>query len=62
MGRAGFMFGMQCPENGNTAYLRTSAVHEFLGDNAVTGGNGTVYEIDGKDHVGLNTVLAPTSI
>lgn len=49
MGRAGFMFGMQCPENGNTAYLRVSAVHEFLGDNAVTGGNGTVYEIDGKD-------------
>jgi len=49
MGRAGFMFGMQCPENGNTAYLRISAVHEFLGDNAVTGGNGTVYEIDGKD-------------
>lgn len=26
-----------------------SAVHEFLGDNAVTGGNGTVYEVDGKD-------------
>ena len=49
MGRAGFMFGMQCPENGNTAYLRVSAVHEFLGDNAVTGGNGTIYEIDGKD-------------
>lgn len=49
MGRAGFAFGMRCPENGNTAYLRVSAVHEFLGDNAVTGGNGKVYEIDGKD-------------
>lgn len=49
MGRAGFAFGLQCPENGNTAYLRVSAVHEFLGDNAVTGGNGKVYEIDGKD-------------
>ena len=49
MGRAGFAFGLQCPENGNTAYLRVSAVHEFLGDAAVTGGNGTVYEIDGKD-------------
>lgn len=49
VGRAGFAFGMRCPENGNTAYLRVSAVHEFLGDNAVTGGNGKVYEIDGKD-------------
>ena len=49
MGRAGFALGLQCPENGNTAYLRMSAVHEFLGDNAVTGGNGTVYEVDGKD-------------
>lgn len=49
MGRAGFMFGVLCPDNGNMAYLRVSAVHEFLGDNAVTGGNGTVYEIDGKD-------------
>ena len=49
MGRAGFALGLQCPENGNTAYLRVSAVHEFLGDNAVTGGNGKVYEVDGKD-------------
>lgn len=49
MGRAGFALGLQCPENGNTAYLRVSAVHEFLGDAAVTGGNGAVYEIDGKD-------------
>ena len=49
MGRAGFALGLQCPENGNTAYLRMSAVHEFLGDSAVTGGNGTVYELDGKD-------------
>lgn len=49
MGRAGFALGLQCPENGNTAYLRVSAVHEFLGDTAVTGGNGAVYEIDGKD-------------
>ena len=49
MGRAGFALGFQCPENGNTAYLRVSAVHEFLGDAAVTGGNGAVYEIDGKD-------------
>lgn len=47
--RAGFALGLQCPENGNTVYLRMSAVHEFLGDNAVTGGNGTVYEVDGKD-------------
>ena len=49
MGRAGFAFGMSCPENGNTAYLHVSAVHEFLGDNAVIGGNGKVYDIDGKD-------------
>lgn len=49
MGRAGFALGLQCPENGNTAYLRVSAVHEFLGDAAVTGGNGAIYEIDGKD-------------
>lgn len=49
MGRAGFAFGMRCPENGSTAYLRVSAVHEFLGDNAVIGGNGKVYDIDGKD-------------
>lgn len=49
MGRAGFAFGMRCPENENTAYLRVSAVHEFLGDNAVIGGNGKVYDIDGKD-------------
>ena len=49
MGHAGFAFGMRCPENGSTAYLRVSAVHEFLGDNAVIGGNGKVYDIDGKD-------------
>ncbi len=49
MGRAGFALGLQCPENGNTAYLRVSAVHEFLGDYSVQGGNGSVYEIDGKD-------------
>lgn len=49
MGRAGVALGLQCPENGNTAYVRVSTVHEFLGDNAVTGGNGTIYELDGKD-------------
>lgn len=49
MGRAGFALGLQCPENGSTAYLHVSAVHEFLGDHAVTGGDGTVVEFDGKD-------------
>jgi len=49
MGRAGFALGFQCPETGNSAYVRVSAVHEFMGDAGVTGGNGTVYEIDGKD-------------
>ena len=49
MGRAGFALGFLCPETGNSAYVRVSAVHEFMGDAGVTGGNGTVYEIDGKD-------------
>lgn len=49
MGRAGFALGLQCPENGNSAYVRLSAVHEFLGDKAVTGGNDIVYKVDGKD-------------
>lgn len=49
MGRASFALGFLCPETGNSAYVRVSAVHEFMGDAGVTGGNGTVYEIDGKD-------------
>lgn len=49
IGRAGFALGFQCPETGNSAYVRVSAVHEFMGDAGVTGGNGAVYEIDGKD-------------
>lgn len=49
LGRAGVAFGMKCPDNKGNVYARVSAVHEFLGDAAVTGGNGTVYKLDGKD-------------
>lgn len=49
MGRAGFAAGFKCPQDKGDVYVRVSAVHEFLGDAAVTGGNGTVHEIDGKD-------------
>ena len=49
LGRAGLAFGMKCPNNKGNVYAKVSAVHEFLGDTAVTGGNGTVYSLDGKD-------------
>lgn len=49
LGRAGVAFGVKCPDNKGNVYARVSAVHEFLGDAAVTGGNGTVYKLDGKD-------------
>lgn len=49
MGRAGFAAGFKCPQDKGDVYVRVSAVHEFLGDAAVTGGNGTIHEIDGKD-------------
>ena len=49
LGRAGVAFGMKCPNNKGNVYARVSAVHEFLGDKAVTGGNGTAYKLDGKD-------------
>ena len=49
LGRAGVAFGMQCPNNKGNVYAHVSAVHEFLGDKAVTGGDGTVYSLDGKD-------------
>ena len=49
LGRAGVAFGMKCPNNKGNVYARVSAVHEFLGDKAVTGGNGTIYKLDGKD-------------
>ena len=49
MGRVGFAAGFKCPNNFGDVYVRASAVHEFLGDAAVTGANGTIHEVDGKD-------------
>ena len=49
LGRAGVAFGMKCPNNKGNVYARVSAVREFLGDKAVTGGNSTAYKLDGKD-------------
>ena len=49
MGRIGFAAGFKCPSNFGDVYVRASAVHEFLGDSAVTGGNGTIHEVDGED-------------
>lgn len=49
MGRAGFAAGFKCPADKGDVYVRMSAVHEFLGDAAITGGNGKVFEVDGKD-------------
>ena len=49
MGRVGFAAGFKCPNNFGDVYVRASAVHEFLGDSAVTGGNGTIHEVDGDD-------------
>lgn len=66
LGRAGVAFGMQCPNNKGNVYARVSAVHEFLGDTAVTGGNGSVYSLDGKDTwveygLGANFNLTPST-
>ena len=49
LARAGAAFGLQCPNHMGNVYARISAVHEFLGDASVTGANGAVYELDGKD-------------
>ena len=49
MGRVGFAAGFKCPSNFGDVYVRASAVHEFLGDASVTGANGTIHEVDGKD-------------
>lgn len=49
IGRAGFAAGLKCPNNKGDIYLHASAVHEFAGDAEITGGNGSVYKIDGDD-------------
>lgn len=49
MGRVGFAAGFKCPNNFGDVYVRASAVHEFLGDSAVTGKNGNTLETNGED-------------
>ena len=66
IGRAGMAFGMKCPNNKGNVYARVSAVHEFLGDLRVTGGNGAILETDGKDTwvqygLGVNFNLTPAT-
>ena len=66
LGRAGMAFGMKCPNNMGSVYARVSAVHEFLGDLKVTGGNGAILEKDGKDTwveygLGVNFNLTPAT-
>ena len=66
LGREGVVFGMKCPNNKGNVYARVSAVHEFLGDKAVTGGDGTVMKLDGKDTwveygLGANFNLTPNT-
>ena len=66
LGRAGMAFGMKCPNDKGNVYARVSAVHEFLGDLKVTGGNGAILETDGKDTwveygLGVNFNLTPAT-
>ena len=66
IGRAGFAAGLTLPNERGNVYVRTSAVHEFMGDATVTGGTGIVHEIDGKDTwieygIGANLNLTPTT-
>lgn len=49
IGRVGFAAGFKCPDNFGDVYVRASAVHEFLGDATVTGGNGKSLPVDGED-------------
>ena len=49
LGRVGIATGFKCPNNFGDIYLRASAVHEFLGDATVIGGQTSVYKVDGKD-------------
>lgn len=64
LGRAGMAFGVKCPNEMGSVHARVSAVHEFLGDLKVTGGNGAILETDGKDTwveygLGVNFNLTP---
>ena len=52
VGRIGVLTGFKCPSNFGDAYLRVSAVHEFLGDTKIVGhslGSSGVYKLDGSD-------------
>lgn len=52
LGRAGIAAGIKFPESRGDAYVKLSAVHEFLGDARIHGrlaNNSNVYEFDGKD-------------
>ena len=66
IGRVGGVLGLQCPNNKGNVYVRASVVHEFLGDAAVIGANGTRYETDGKDTwvefgLGANVNITPNA-
>ncbi len=66
LGRAGMAFGVKCPNEMGSVHARVSAVHEFLGDLKVTGGNGAILETDGKDTwveygLGVNFNLTPAT-
>ena len=66
LGRAGMAFGVKCPSEMGSVHARVSAVHEFLGDLKVTGGNGAILETDGKDTwveygLGVNFNLTPAT-
>lgn len=49
VGRTGVSFGLTLPDNMGNIYAHLGALHEFLGDAAVTGRDGSVQTLDGKD-------------
>lgn len=52
IGRAGLAAGLTCPNNRGEAWLHASAVHEFLGDQEISGRTGnaaSTLKQDGKD-------------
>ena len=66
IGRIGVASGLKFPDNKGNVYMKVSAVHEFLGDAAVTGANGTKFETNGSDTwieygIGANFNVSPTA-
>lgn len=66
IGRIGVASGLKFPDNKGNVYMKVSAVHEFLGDAAVTGANGTKFEANGSDTwieygIGANFNVSPTA-